>query len=47
LTGLTSALFLDENGTKAKVSDPEAGLFAYSRKGEIFKIDIPEDCLAF
>lgn len=47
LTGLTSALFLDEKSNKVKVSDPDAGLFAYSRNAEIFKIDIPEDCLAF
>ncbi|GBL50669.1 hypothetical_protein [Candidozyma auris] len=51
LTGLTSALFLEEsNGTTTalpKSPDPEAGLYIKNRHGEVQKVNIPKDCLAF
>ncbi|KAF3992901.1 hypothetical protein FT663_00811 [Candidozyma haemuli var. vulneris] len=51
LTGLTSALFLDESKDKPesldKSPDPEAGLYIKNRQGEVQKVNIPKDCLAF
>ncbi|KAJ5654574.1 hypothetical protein N7490_001577 [Penicillium lividum] len=58
LTGLTSAMFLDEAATPptldpsslAELSsspDPAAGLYIRSREGEVVKVNIPKDCLAF
>ncbi|KAJ5183400.1 hypothetical protein N7492_001016 [Penicillium capsulatum] len=62
LTGLTSAMFLDEAASpptpEAAASlpilpeltqspDPAAGLYIRSRAGNIVKVNIPKDCLAF
>ncbi|KAK9370557.1 hypothetical protein V1509DRAFT_616164 [Lipomyces kononenkoae] len=51
LTGLTSAMYLDEVNDPTqeldKSPDPEAGLYIRSRNGEIVKVAIPRDCLAF
>lgn len=51
LTGLTSALFLDESNGEAsalpKLPDPEAGLYIKNRHGKVQKVNIPKDCLAF
>lgn len=49
LTGLTSALYIDENTGEIlpDYKDPEAGLFIKNRKGETVKVDIPVDCLLF
>ncbi|PYH96366.1 Clavaminate synthase-like protein [Aspergillus ellipticus CBS 707.79] len=60
LTGLTSAMFVDEaahdprladkNGVLEELDsspDPKAGLYIRSRTGEIVKVNIPRDCLAF
>ncbi|KAB8233695.1 uncharacterized protein BDW43DRAFT_84924 [Aspergillus alliaceus] len=56
LTGLTSAMFVDEARTteagreleELDVSpDPKAGLYIQSRTGEVVKVNIPRDCLAF
>jgi len=52
LTGLTSAMFLDEALppplTELPTSpDPRAGLYIRSRTGQIVKVNIPKDCLAF
>lgn len=51
ITGLTSALFLDESkGLTHNLSgspDAEAGLYIRNRHDEIVKINIPSDCLAF
>ncbi|KAF7589850.1 hypothetical protein BBP40_003608 [Aspergillus hancockii] len=58
LTGLTSAMFVDEAGglqeeeggvlRELGVSpDPKAGLYIQSRTGEVVKVNIPRDCLAF
>ncbi|EMG49284.1 hypothetical protein SBY92_000676 [Candida maltosa Xu316] len=42
LTGLTSALYSDSQN-----DGDDGGLFIKSRNGEIVKVDIPPDCLAF
>lgn len=51
LTGLTSALFLDESKglTYAldKSPDSDAGLYIRNRNNEVVKVNIPADCLAF
>lgn len=58
LTGLTSAMFLDEAASPPldptnvlpelpRSPDPSAGLYIRSRTDEIVKVNIPKDCLAF
>ncbi|KAG7663823.1 uncharacterized protein J8A68_002683 [[Candida] subhashii] len=51
LTGLTSALFLDESkgitSSLSKSPDPSAGLYIRDRNNEIVKVDIPSNSLAF
>lgn len=63
LTGLTSAMFLDEAATPPVLDatatsltplpeltqspDPSAGLYIKSRTGDVVKVNIPKDCLAF
>ncbi|KAB8073658.1 Clavaminate synthase-like protein [Aspergillus leporis] len=59
LTGLTSAMFVDEaEGLKGEEDggvlrelgtspDPKAGLYIQSRTGQVVKVNIPRDCLAF
>ncbi|KAJ5893386.1 Nucleic acid-binding OB-fold, partial [Penicillium taxi] len=59
LTGLTSAMFLDEAATLptrdssdilqelSQSPDPSAGLYIHSRSGDVVKVNIPKDCLAF
>ena len=62
LTGLTSAMFVDESSSAPSLSslsadstlpelprspDPAAGLYIRSRTGEVVKVNIPKDCLAF
>ncbi|KAL1952644.1 hypothetical protein VTO42DRAFT_4572 [Malbranchea cinnamomea] len=59
LTGLTSAMFVDETTALTSPDytkpleelpaspDPKAGLYIRSRTGEIVKVNIPKDCLAF
>lgn len=58
LTGLTSAMFVDESRTcsrdPTKLLDelptspsPMSGLYIQSRGGETVKVNIPRDCLAF
>ncbi|OJK00985.1 hypothetical protein ASPACDRAFT_26778 [Aspergillus aculeatus ATCC 16872] len=58
LTGLTSAMFVDEADQNlaatqtpleelAASPDPTAGLYIKSRTGQIVKVNIPRDCLAF
>lgn len=58
LTGLTSAMFVDESATHStdptkpldelpKSPDPSSGLYIRSRSGETVKVNIPRDCLAF
>ena len=47
LTGLTSAMYLDEEGKETKNMDTDAGLYIKDRKGQIIKAAFPADCLAF
>lgn len=59
LTGLTSALYVDEEGEEVDFSDcfgkgvhgglekEEGGLFVLSRNGQVVKVNIPPDHLAF
>lgn len=59
LTGLTSAMFIDESTPPDPSSsqgildelptspDPAAGLYIRSRTGDVVKVNIPKDCLAF
>ncbi|KAL3463369.1 hypothetical protein BJX64DRAFT_257133 [Aspergillus heterothallicus] len=60
LTGLTSAMFIDEHANPPLPAssteplpelqaspDPKAGLYIQSRTGEVVKVNIPKDCLAF
>lgn len=47
LTGLTSAMFINENNQIIANSDPHAGLFARNRKSELVKIQIPIDHIGF
>ncbi|KAA8642324.1 hypothetical protein EYZ11_002903 [Aspergillus tanneri] len=61
LTGLTSAMFIDEAATPPSLDstsdftlpelpqspDPKAGLYIQSRTGQVVKVNIPKDCLAF
>lgn len=51
LTGLTSAMFMNEDGagtgTEIANPDPQAGLYIRSRTGQVVKVNIPHDCLAF
>lgn len=55
LTGLTSAMFLDEADPTfperleelPASPSPKSGLYIKSRSGEIYKVAIPRDCLAF
>ena len=58
LTGLTSAMFLDESKAPSAESvqvldellqspSQSSGLYIHSRDGETVKVNIPRDCLAF
>lgn len=52
LTGLTSAMFVDETASGPleelpSSPSPSAGLYIQSRSGEVYKVSIPRDCLAF
>jgi len=47
LTGLTSAMFIDEHGKDIANPDPHSGLYIKSRKGDVLKAVIPVDCLAY
>ncbi|KAH2770428.1 hypothetical protein KXW10_006179 [Aspergillus fumigatus] len=60
LTGLTSAMFVDEAANPPSLTDastplaelpqspdPKAGLYIQSRTGQVVKVNIPNDCLAF
>ena len=47
LTGLVSALFLDETLEPVKNSDPVSGLYARSRSSELIKVNIPVDHIAY
>lgn len=51
ITGLTSALFLDESRSLTyalnESPDPSAGLYIRNRNNKVHKVNIPSDCLAF
>jgi len=48
LTGLTSAMFFNEvTGEQVENTDKDAGLYIRNRKGEIVKVSIPPDSIAF
>jgi len=52
LTGLTSAMFLDENSSSPlselpSSPSPTSGLYIRDRSGQTHKVAIPRDCLAF
>lgn len=51
ITGLTSALFLDESQNVThdlpNNPDPTAGLYIRNRHNQIVKVNIPKDCIAF
>jgi len=51
LTGLCSAMFLQEEGDKeprlVSSPSPTSGLYIRTRGGELIKVSIPADCLAF
>ncbi|ODV81073.1 Clavaminate synthase-like protein [Suhomyces tanzawaensis NRRL Y-17324] len=51
ITGLTSALFLDESKgllhDLEKSPDPQAGLYIRDRHNNVHQVKIPSDCLAF
>ncbi len=45
--GLTRALYLDSEGTEVTCPDPQAGLYVRTRAGQVVKVDIPPDHIAF
>jgi isopenicillin N synthase-like dioxygenase len=47
LTGLTSAIYLDQDGNQVQVTDPNAGLFIKNRKGDLVKVAYRGDQLAY
>jgi isopenicillin N synthase-like dioxygenase len=47
LTGLTSAMYLDPELKEVPCPDPTAGLYIRTRGGEVVKVSIPGDALAF
>lgn len=47
LTGLTSAMFIDQDGNIIENTDPKAGLYARNRKSELVKINIPLDHIGY
>ncbi|GLC37671.1 hypothetical protein PLESTB_000800500 [Pleodorina starrii] len=47
LTGLTAAMYLDEQGREVPSPDPQAGLYIRDRSGSFIRATIPPDCIAF
>jgi len=47
LTGLCSAMYLNEKGEEVKCPDTSAGLYCKARNGDLVKVSIPSDHLAF
>jgi isopenicillin N synthase-like dioxygenase len=47
LTGLTAAMFMDENGNIVENTDKDAGLYVLNRKSETIKVAIPVGNIAF
>jgi isopenicillin N synthase-like dioxygenase len=47
LTGLASAMYLDSDGKEVQDTDPTSGLYVLSRGGELVRVAMPSDVLAF
>eukprot|EP00029_Vermamoeba_vermiformis_P002528 TRINITY_DN12905_c0_g1_i1.p1 TRINITY_DN12905_c0_g1~~TRINITY_DN12905_c0_g1_i1.p1 ORF type:complete len:384 (+),score=113.56 TRINITY_DN12905_c0_g1_i1:40-1152(+) len=47
LTGLVPAMYIDPNGKEVPNPDPQSGLYIRSRKGDLIKVNMPADHLAF
>lgn len=47
LTGLTRAMYVNRRGREVQCPDAGAGLYVRNRTGQVIKINIPEDHLAF
>lgn len=47
LTGLASAMYLDEHRNEIKNPDPESGLYIRNRRSELVKVAIPQNHIAF
>jgi isopenicillin N synthase-like dioxygenase len=47
LTGLVSAMYMSKEGKEVQNPDPTSGLYIRSRHGELVKVGIPPDHLAF
>jgi isopenicillin N synthase-like dioxygenase len=47
LTGLTPAMYLDAEGREVTHPADSSGLYVYSRRGEMIKVNIPAGHLAF
>ena len=47
ITGLVSAIYMNENGDIVCNTDSDAGLYIRSRKSELVKVSIPPDHIAF
>ncbi|EFJ42026.1 hypothetical protein VOLCADRAFT_43246, partial [Volvox carteri f. nagariensis] len=47
LTGLTAAMYLDEQGREVPSPDPDAGLYIRDRNGRFTRAVIPPECIAF
>lgn len=47
ITGLVSAIYMNENGDIVNNADSESGLYVRNRKSELVKVPIPSDHIAF
>ena len=47
LTGLVSSMYLDKFGNKISAPDPNCGLYIKSRSGDLVKVNIPSNSIAF
>ena len=47
LTGLTSAVYYDADGIEVPCPDPRAGLYVRARRGDLLRVAIPPDAIAF
>jgi isopenicillin N synthase-like dioxygenase len=47
LTGLVPAMYLNPKGEEVPCPDPKAGLYIKSRKGDLVRVSVPKNCLAF
>jgi hypothetical protein len=47
LTGLTPAMYFDQEGNEIPCPDPKAGLYIRSRAGKTIRVSVPSDVLAF